>query len=321
MSGPVVTVVVTCFNQETSIRAAVESVLVQTRSGDITRVVVVDDGSTDNSAEIIRSLATQHPIVMPIFRDNGGAAAARNTGISAAVGTHIAFLDGDDRWLPNKLEVQLPIVASLPLVGLFYSDFVVVDELTEPPRRMVHHARALRHDDDHTLRTLFLQGGSILPSTAVVRRDAFDRCGLFDTELRHNEDPDMWLRIAADFPLQRIAGILVVKCDVADSLGADIDANAAGQRYITEKMVQMRPDLRRYARRRDAAIEMRSGHEHLIRGERRLARSRFLRSIAKHPLNRRTAQAALYLCVSILPCEPRRALTMVKRLLPSRIRV
>lgn len=127
----------------------------------------------------------------------------------------------------------------------------------------------------------------------------------------------MWLRIAASFPLHHMPGVVTEKREVMVSLGGDIEANAAAQRYITQKLVTARPELRAYVKRRDAAIDMRAGYKHLMRAERRLAAKALRRAVAKDPLNLR---AALYLCLSALPFEPRRAVMTVKRTLPSRSR-
>ena len=99
-----ISVVIPAFNVGKFIARTLDSVLAQTRAAD--EIIVVDDGSTDNTAEVVRSYGTK---VNFIQQDNAGASTARNTGIKAAQSEWVAFLDGDDEWLPEKLEVQLSL--------------------------------------------------------------------------------------------------------------------------------------------------------------------------------------------------------------------
>ena len=110
-----ISVVVTCFNQQDLIGQAVGSVLQQSTLGRVREIVVVNDGSTDGSAATIDKLESDHELVRGHHQANGGAAAARNAGIHASAGSHIAFLDGDDLWLPEKLEVQEDYITRFPM--------------------------------------------------------------------------------------------------------------------------------------------------------------------------------------------------------------
>ena len=100
-----VSVIMPVYNAEATMRRSIESVLVQTFAA--LELILIDDGSCDNSAEIIREYTRVDPRVRPLSQANAGVAAARNAGIAAARGSHVAFLDSDDWWVPRKLELQL----------------------------------------------------------------------------------------------------------------------------------------------------------------------------------------------------------------------
>src|SRR5215216_5146423 len=103
---PIISAVIPCYNKQNFIAETLDSVLVQTYIEAIKEIIVVDDGSTDKTADIIKEKRSLHPIIHYIYQSNAGVSAARNTGISYASGRYIAFLDADDLWQPDKLEWQ-----------------------------------------------------------------------------------------------------------------------------------------------------------------------------------------------------------------------
>lgn len=190
---PLVSVVIPTYNYARYVGEAVESALAQTYPA--VEVIVVDDGSTDDTRE---RLAKYGDRIRYIYQDNAGLSAARNTGILAATGSFVAFLDSDDAFHPKKLELQVRLLLSDPSLGLIstqsYSDEPVVwkDILPETvPSRCI------------TLKQKVLST-RFAPSSVIVRRECFDRIGLFDTSLRSAEDRDMWIRIAAQYPMARL---------------------------------------------------------------------------------------------------------------------
>jgi glycosyltransferase involved in cell wall biosynthesis len=101
-----VSVIMPAYNAATTVQASMDSVFAQTHAD--VELLVIDDCSKDASWDIVQAMAAREPRLVPIrMARNGGVAAARNAGIEAATGTHIAFLDSDDRWLPDKLAQQL----------------------------------------------------------------------------------------------------------------------------------------------------------------------------------------------------------------------
>lgn len=190
---PLVSVVMPAYNAAPWIAETLESVLTQTFQD--FEVIVVDDGSTDDTAAVVARFAR----VRCIRKPNGGPASARNVGIRAAQGEYVAFLDSDDLWLPDKLRLQIDLLQESGLAWA-YSDAYAFDEETR--RTLFIFSRVRRQYSGDVLEQLFLADFIPMP-TPIVRRKVFDQVGYFDESdaLHYAEDWDMWLRIAAYFPI------------------------------------------------------------------------------------------------------------------------
>jgi glycosyltransferase involved in cell wall biosynthesis len=164
--NPLVSVVIPVFNGERFLREAVQSVLDQQYAP--LEIIIVDDGSTDGTATVARSLPAT---VRYLHQPNQGPAAARNRGIEQAQGGLIAFADADDLWPPAKLELQLPYLISDPGVEIVMGRVQLLSEtgLTE-------------------------SAFSVNLGCAVIRKSVFDRVGLFDETMRYSEDVDWFMR-------------------------------------------------------------------------------------------------------------------------------
>jgi glycosyltransferase involved in cell wall biosynthesis len=179
MTRPTVTVIIPAYNRERFIRCALDSVFAQTYP--ICQVIVVDDGSTDRTAQI----AHCYPQVTLLSRANGGPSVARNDGLSAANGEVIAFLDSDDVWLPNKIETQMQVLTERPDVGYVLCR---MRAFCEEGFEMAGKVNLLHYASDPPAR---------LPSALLVRRSVMDEVGHFDPCLRTAEDAD-WFARATD---------------------------------------------------------------------------------------------------------------------------
>jgi len=184
-----VTVVIPTFNSARFLREAVDSALAQTVPP--MEVIVIDDGSTDNTPEIMAAYASD-PRVRYLRQKNAGQSSARNNGIRAAQGEFIAFLDADDRWKPNKLERQLERFSD-EHIGLVFTGSQVFDE-----HGVRSENRANESSCDDMLRSL-ITTTTFIPSSVVVRKQCFDTCGLFDESLKKVEDREMWIRLAKQY--------------------------------------------------------------------------------------------------------------------------
>jgi glycosyltransferase involved in cell wall biosynthesis len=165
-------------------------------------IVVVDDGSTDETQEVLAGLAG--PDLVVLRQPRGGPASARNRAIEASRGEWLAFLDADTYWLPGKLEAMLRTVAAAPEpVALAYSGYLVVDDDGRPvaSRPAPHQPYAARH---------LLWGNRFATSTTMARRSAVLAAGSFDERLSAiGEDWDLWLRLMSRHPVAHVTGPLV----------------------------------------------------------------------------------------------------------------
>jgi glycosyltransferase involved in cell wall biosynthesis len=186
-SRPQVSVIIPAYNEGPWLAEAIASALAQTYTP--TEVIVVDDGSTDpRTAETARSYGSR---VRLITRENGGVAAARQTGIEAARGALIALLDQDDRGLPHKLEAQVRDLERHPRAVLTHSSYYTIDE-----SGVRTGAVKLRAREYSPLPGLLMEV-PIASGTCVMRRDAIEAAGGFDPALPGTDDWDLWLRMAA----------------------------------------------------------------------------------------------------------------------------
>ena len=253
-----ISVIIPCYNKETFIIEALDSVLHQTYIDAIKEIIVVDDGSKDNSAVLIKQKASSFPIIKYIYQDNAGVSAARNTGIKNAQGSYIAFLDADDLWLPDKIEVQSKLVNQYPEVGLFYTDLFHYDYKQEKltPVKVI----AYKADETELLFKFVAKGAPVIPSTVLVKKVCFETEGMFDTNFHEGgEDIDMWLRIARNYSFQHVQGFLIKKRVLKNSLGANTYENAKGYKIALDKMQSSEPAIAPYRRKRDALIHYKVG--------------------------------------------------------------
>ena len=188
--APRTSVIIPTYNRSAYLREAVNSVLSQTRPA--LEVIVVDDGSTDDTLRVISSYGQS---VRCVSQANRGVSAARNSGIAAARGDYVAFLDADDSWTPDKLQRVHDVLAADPALDAVCHDVDVV-----APDGAVTGSRAYRLDERDPYTQLLYRGNFLTTSAMTVRRDVLEREGGFD-ERRDwvtTEDFDLWLRIARD---------------------------------------------------------------------------------------------------------------------------
>jgi glycosyltransferase involved in cell wall biosynthesis len=196
-----VSVVIPTFNRGYIIKEALRNIDLQTWKD--FEVIVIDDGSTDNTEEILRKVPSSNSRVRYVRHEtNRGVSAARNTGILSSNGEYIAFLDSDDRWVSTKLEEQMRVFHHSPNhIGLVHTAYRV----HQPNGRM--YPRFPRFEGN-VFRQL-LGRSSILCSSVIVPRSVFDEVGLFDERMMIAQDYDMWLRITREY-LVRFVPLLLV---------------------------------------------------------------------------------------------------------------
>ncbi len=199
-SSPLVSIIIPTYNRAWVIREAVDSVLGQTYRN--FELIVVDDGSTDNTLDILESYGNDITVIQ---QENQGVSSARNTGVAAAKGEYIAFLDSDDVWQPKKLEVQTAYFVSHPDVMICQTEEIWV-------RKGVRVNPKNRHKKPSGMIFMpSLELCLVSPSAVMMKKSLLENMGGFDTSLPACEDYDLWLRISLNLPVHLIDEPLIIK--------------------------------------------------------------------------------------------------------------
>jgi glycosyltransferase involved in cell wall biosynthesis len=203
MSTYTFSVVIPTYNRANLIGRAIRSVLSQTYSN--FEIIIVDDGSTDNTEEVIQNFGDAR--IKYVLHDiNRGLNNSRNTGIKNSTGEYVAFLDSDDEWLPKKLEKQLEAFSKGDReVGACYTWLNSIDEDTKKELIVSPLFEGYIFED-----LLYSQFAN--PSSMVVRRSCFDVVGIFDTDesFRACEDWDLWLRLSREYKFAVVPEVLTI---------------------------------------------------------------------------------------------------------------
>lgn len=176
-----VSVLVTCYNSSTTIADAIASAINQSTAP--AEIIVIDDGSIDNSCEIIESFGSK---ISLIKSKNMGPSGARNRGLEACTSSWVAFLDGDDIWHPDKLTTQLSKVMNSPGCNVIASDW----------SRNAEHLSCESSYDERLYASDIAVINQFQTSTVLARRGVFEVSGMFDRNMDTAEDWDMWLRLS-----------------------------------------------------------------------------------------------------------------------------
>ena len=182
MTNPLVSVIIPTYNRAQYICEAVDSVLAQTYRN--IEVIVVDDGSTDNTEEILRQYDSK---IKYVFQNNAGPSAARNNGIKQARGDLLAFLDSDDIWLPEKLERQVQLMKQSRNTGLVSCGSYIINasgEITASSIIKKNHENKKLFLKELMVHNIISGGGS----AALIKKKCFEKLGLFSEKLWIGED-------------------------------------------------------------------------------------------------------------------------------------
>ncbi len=198
---PKISVIIPVFNREKTISRAIDSVLSQTYPA--YEIIVIDDASSDKTAKILQTYI--HEIKIISLNLNSGVSAARNQGIAIAKGDWIAFLDSDDEWFKNKLELQVEYLKKHPEIVILQSDeqWIRYEKKVNPPRKYVKKGGEIFKN---CLKTCIVG-----PSTILIKKSIFNEVGVFDESLPVCEDYDLWLRISAKYTIPLIDKKLINK--------------------------------------------------------------------------------------------------------------
>ncbi|PSN20738.1 glycosyl transferase family A [filamentous cyanobacterium CCP5] len=238
-ADPKVSVLVPAYNAMEYLPETISSILNQTYQD--FEIIIVDDGSSDNIKDWAKQLSDSR--IRLISQSNQGLANARNTGLANAKGTYIAFIDADDIWRPRKLEKQVGILDEYPEVGLVYTWVALIDEngVFQGKFRKNHvHGDVWIKLTTHNV----VECGSV----ALVRRECFDKVGMFDEALPFScsEDWDMWLRIAAHYNFGLVREPLVYYRNHSNNLSSNWRAMEESFQIVLEKAFESAPESLRF---------------------------------------------------------------------------
>ena len=339
-----VSVIIPTYNRERWVAGAVRSVLEQTYSP--VEVIVVDDGSTDGTADALGGFGDQ---IRYVRQENAGVSAARNRGMAESRGEFVALLDSDDTWLPWKLRLQVRILREYREVGMVWTDMTAVD----PDDRVIHARFLRRMYSAHTRVRIedaldrvgplslawhppppvdgFFYHGDLFPhmirgnlvhtSTVLLRRTRLERSGGFDERMRTGEDYEFHMRVCAHGQVGFFdQPSILYRVGAKDALSApqhsaEMARNnlATIQQYLADYPERLNvPDTERRELMASALAWL--GQAEFEAGNRRNAATALLGSLRRRPLQPRLA---LFLLLTFLP----RSLTRLARALKARFRV
>jgi glycosyltransferase involved in cell wall biosynthesis len=285
MAPPKVTVVIPLFNKALHIRRAVESVLNQ--SFQEFEIVVVDDGSTDDGAEIVRSMTDAR--IRLFQQPNRGVSSARNKGIKEARHELISFLDADDNYNPDFLAIIVDLAARHEGAGAYGTSFEIIKENL---RRGISRPSSLREAagaKDILIHDFFkdaLSGWVIWSSATAVPKKTFDAVGLFPEGVPLGEDWDMWMRIGARFPIAVSSYIGAIyhreasnRTDTGRIRGIEFELVRTGLRLLSSAPLD--EEKRRHLREFVSKFQIITARQWILLGQRSRARNLLLQCRTK----------------------------------------
>jgi glycosyltransferase involved in cell wall biosynthesis len=313
LSTPRISVVIPAYNAAPYIGAAIDSILNQTYKD--LEIIVVDDGSVDNTAAVLRAYDGK---IRYVLQKNGGASSARNNGIRIARGELIAFLDADDTWLPEKLELQTRFLSAHTEAALVFGDLeLVVDGQVVEPSYLALKKHAWWSTQEGVLvKDAFarlLVENVVSTSTTMISSRALQQVGPFDEDLPTAEDLDLWLRIAAIFPIGCVPRVMCRKHVLASSLSADHartskDFLAVLTKY-TSGVLPSRREHEPLIRSMVAQLQFDVGYSFLEADDLANARRHFRRSLSR----RFRVKPLLYYALTFLDRRALESLRLLKR--------
>ena len=308
----VISVIIPTYNSDKYISEAIHSVLRQTCTE--YEIIVIDDGSTDSTRQIIEN---NFPQIRYFYIPNQGVSKARNYGIQRARGEFIAFLDADDLWLPEKLGKQLKLFMADQELMLAFTAHRVFNDNGFKDLNFSKNERLMKGD---VVKNIFLYS-HVTTSTVMVRRQVFQEIGYFEENLKAAEDDNLWMRIALKFRIHLLDEVLVHYRWTENSLSRSeynlLDGVLKNIDLIEKKYPDLRKRLGRATiRRKMSNIYAYYGYYLFNIGNYAMSRRYYFRSIALYPkINR-----LIYCFISMFPpaiIEKTRSIKRKYKFLPS----
>ena len=240
ITNPLVSVIIPTYNRGWIVRDAIDSVFGQTYAN--FELIVVDDGSTDRTPQILDAYGDRLRVIR---QANQGVSAARNRGIGESSGPMIALLDSDDIWLPKKLAVQVDFFKRNPAALICQTEEIWIRNglRVNPGKR---HRKPSGMIFERSLELCLVS-----PSAVMVRRELFEKVGLFDESLPACEDYDLWLRVGCRFPVHLIDEPLTIKRGGHED---QLSRQSSLDRYRIRSLVKLIESDRLTLTQRNAAV-------------------------------------------------------------------
>ncbi|GAA6616696.1 glycosyltransferase family 2 protein [Scytonema sp. NUACC26] len=233
---PKISVVIPAYNAELTIAETINSVLLQTFTN--FEIIIINDGSKDKTLEIVKGVNDKR--VKVFSYENGGLPTARNRGIACAIGEFIAFLDADDLWTQNKLELQLAALQQNPEAGVAYSwtCFMDVDEQGKP---ISFHPSPSYFFVGDVYKNLLVSDFIHSGSNTLIRKEAVESIGEFDPTLKSCEDWDYWLRLAAKWNFVVVPKHQVLYRRTPGAMSSKVEVMKQASLMVMEKAYKVAP--------------------------------------------------------------------------------
>lgn len=294
---PIISVIVPAYNCESTIIETITSIQVQTLF-DI-EIIIINDGSTDNTLNLLTKIQDER---LKIFSyENGGLPTARNRGITHATSPYISFIDADDLWAPDKLELQLAALLNHPNAGVAYSWTICIDNEGKnfyPGVQASYQGNVL----SHLLVCNFIASGS----NVLLRREVIDAVGEFDSTLKSCEDWDYWLRVARSWDFVVVTKPQIIYRLSSGAMSSKIEVMEKYQLLVLEKAFLKAPlELQHLKKQGQSYIYQFLTHLCLTRvknkGAVKAAAKNLWKSIYLHPktlLTQKTQKLAIKLIIA-----------------------
>ena len=237
---PTISVIIPTYNNASVVKEAIQSVLEQTLSD--YEIIVVDDGSTDNTREVVRSFSDKR--IRYVYQENRGRSSARNHAIGLAQGEYVAFLDSDDLFMPTKLEKQVACMEKNPNVLLSHTSYIRVNaggEYIEEVESGTFSGKVYPE---------IIRGCPIATPTVMVQRNALGANMRFEESIRIGEDTILWTQLARKSIILGIDEPLAKVRIHGDNAAFDPRQQIIGLMNIIEYTIRRNPDLHFLTRRR-----------------------------------------------------------------------
>ena len=224
-------VIIPAFNAARTLPIALESVAAQTF--DDWQILLVDDGSTDGTAQLIAPFFNRFgPKIKFIQQENRGLPAARNTAIRSSAAEFVALLDADDVWLPQRLEESVKILQERPQAGLAYGGIVAIDQDGWPTGTFDGNRK---HAEGRIAPQIYMRKVDLPCPTLTFRRSCLEEVGLFDETMRATEDRDLCLRVALRYEVAFVPAVIAQYRVSANSMTTDPQRMYQAQMHFIDK--------------------------------------------------------------------------------------